>query len=50
VTTRIALIITFLIGVTFAAAGLFNSLTDFGIGTAIAAAAAIGYGYQEFQA
>lgn len=37
VTARIALYLLMLAGAMYAAAGLFSSLTDFGIGTAVAA-------------
>lgn len=45
---RIGCAITVLIGAIYAAAGLFQSLTHFGAGLAIAAIAVIGYGLCDF--
>ena len=45
---RIGLAITIILGSIYAAAGLFTSLRDFGIGAAIAATAMTGYGLLDF--
>lgn len=41
---RIGLIITMILGSMYAAAGLMSTLTDFGVGVAVVAAAMVGYG------
>jgi hypothetical protein len=41
---RVGLILTMLIAAMFAAASLFDSLTNFGIGVAVASVAAVAYG------
>ena len=45
---RIGLAITIIIGAIYAAAGLFDSLTQFGIGAAVASAGMVGYGLLDF--
>jgi hypothetical protein len=45
---RVACAITVLIGTMYAATGLLTSLTDVGIGIAIAAAGIIGYGLCDY--
>lgn len=45
---RIGLAVTVLLGVIYSGAGLFESLTQFGVGMAVAAAAMIGYGLVDF--
>lgn len=45
---RIGFSITALLGITYAAVSLLDSLTGVGVGLAVAAAAVIGYGLIEF--
>jgi hypothetical protein len=45
---RVGLTITAILGVIYAAAGLLNNLTEFGVGAAVAAAAIAGYGLCDF--
>jgi hypothetical protein len=45
---RVGLSVTVLIGAMYAACGLFNSLTDFGIGLVVASLGVIGYGLVDF--
>lgn len=45
---RIGMAISVLIGVIYAAAGLLDSLTDFGLGLAVASLGVIGYGLCDF--
>lgn len=45
---RIGMAISVLIGSMYAAAGLFSSLTEFAIGTAVACLGVIGYGLCDF--
>jgi len=45
---RVGLSITIMIGALYAAAGLFDSLTKFGVGICVAATAVIGYGLLDF--
>lgn len=45
---RIGMAISVVIGVIYAAAGLFDSLTNFGLGLAVASLGVIGYGLCDF--
>lgn len=45
---RIGMAISVIIGAIYAAAGLMDSLNDFGIGVAVAALGVIGYGLCDF--
>ena len=45
---RFGLAVTVMLGAIYACAGLFESLTQFGIGLAVSAAAVIGYGLIDF--
>lgn len=45
---RIGFVITTLAGAMYAAAGLFTSLTEFGVGLAVACAALVGHGCVDF--
>lgn len=45
---RIGMVISVVIGSIYAAAGLFSSLTEFGIGVAVASLGLIGYGLCDF--
>jgi hypothetical protein len=45
---RIGLVLTIIIGFLYASFGLFESLTKFGVGIAVAAAAAVGYGLCDY--
>ena len=45
---RIGFLLTAIIGVVYGAAGIFDSLTHFGIGMAVAGAAILGYGCLDY--
>jgi len=45
---RFGCAVTVILGAMYAAAGLLHSLTDFAVGTVVAAAAVIGYGLVDF--
>jgi hypothetical protein len=46
---RVGLVLTFIVGCLYAAFGVFESLTKFGVGLIVAAVAVIIHGYLDYQ-